>query len=99
MSHDSLGMLVLGLMAAATLLTRTAGYWLGRRLRESARADRVLQLLPCAVLGAIVAPSATSGDTARLLGTLAAAALYLATQRTLVAIGGGAVLTAALRLA
>jgi uncharacterized membrane protein len=98
MSYDSLAALVLGLMAAVTLLTRTAGYWLGQRLRDSARAGRVLQLLPCAVLGAIVAPSATSGDAARLLGTLAAAALYLATHRTLVAIAGGAVLTAALRL-
>lgn len=98
MSQDSLGALVLGLMAAATLLTRTAGYWLGQRLRDSAPAGRLLQLLPCSVLGAIIAPSAISGDAARLLGTLAAAALYLATRRALVAIFGGAVLTAALRL-
>ena len=97
MSQDSLGILVLGLVAAVTLLTRTAGYWLGQRLHASAGAARILELLPCSVLGAIIAPSAISGDIARLIGTLAAAALYLATRRTLLAIFGGVVLTAALR--
>ena len=98
MSQDNLGTLVMGLIAALTLLTRTAGYWLGQRLRASAGAARILELLPCSVLGAIIAPSAISGDVARLLGTLAAAALSLATRRTLLAIFGGVALTAALRL-
>src|SRR5687768_10102464 len=98
MPQDSLGFLLIGLIAAVTLLTRTAGYWLGQRLRASAGAARVLELLPCSVLGAIIAPSAISGDPARLLGTLAAAALYLITRRTLMAICGGVILTAVLRL-
>lgn len=97
MSQDSLGILALGLIATVTLLTRTTGYWLGQWLRDSAAAARVLEILPCSVLGAIIAPSAISGDVARLLGTLAAAAIYLATRRTLLAIFGGAILTAAFR--
>jgi len=84
-----LGILVL---TVATYLTRIAGYFVGSRVRPDSVAARVLDVLPGAALSGVLALSLVKLTPAGQLAVLAAAAVFLLSRHTLLAIGTGLVI-------
>ncbi|SLN53344.1 AzlD family protein [Oceanibacterium hippocampi] len=57
-------------MAALTYLTRTAGYWVARRLDLGGRIGMGLRAMPGAVLISLVAPTALAAGVAEAAASL-----------------------------
>ncbi len=83
-------------MAAATYVTRLAGYWLVRRIKLEGRVAAALEAVPGAILIALVAPTVLATGPAESLAALVTIILAIRLP-TLVAVVGGVAAVALLR--
>ncbi|MEP9349735.1 AzlD domain-containing protein [Xanthobacter sp. KR7-225] len=90
-------LLAIGVMAAATIFNRTAGFFLMRLVPVTPRVRRVLDALPGAVLVALLVPSAVKGDAAMLSGLAAALAVAKLTRSDFLAVIAAMAVAAAIR--
>ena len=74
-------------MAAATLMTRIAGYWLMGHIPMTRRVRRGLQILPGAIMAAIVVPIVAKAGPVALLAVMVAAGSMMVRRNEFVAVG------------
>ena len=74
-------------MAAATLMTRLAGYWLMGHIPMTRRVRRGLEILPGAIMAAIVVPIVAKAGPVALLAILVAAGSMMVRRNEFVAVG------------
>ena len=98
--------ITIGLLALATVLSRSAFFLLGHAVKLPARVQHALRYAPAAAMAAIVAPDLMlaggslnlSWANPRLLAALGATVFFLATKHLLGTIVVGMLLFTALRL-
>jgi len=85
--------LTIGLMAAATIITRLGGLWLMGKVKMSPFVERWFKNLPGALLTAIVAPTILSGGLAEQIAAVVVVLTMIKTKSLLLAmsVGVGAV--------
>jgi len=88
------GLILIGLMALVTLVTRFGGVWIMSFIPISPRVESFINAMSGSVLIAILVPVAVEGDLAARLALLATAVVMLATKKPMPAIAAG-ILTAA----
>lgn len=91
------GLILIGLMALVTLVTRFGGVWIMSFIPINRRVESFINAMSGSVLIAILVPVAVEGDLAARLALLATAAVMLATKRTMPAIAAGIVTAAGWR--
>ena len=74
-------------MAAATLMTRVAGYWLMGHIPMTRRVRRGLEILPGAIMAAIVVPIVAKAGPVALLAVMVAAGSMMVRRNEFVAVG------------
>ena len=74
-------------MAAATLTTRLAGYWLMGHIPMTRRVRRGLEILPGAIMAAIVVPIVAKAGPVALLAVMVAAGSMMVRRNEFVAVG------------
>lgn len=84
-------------MALVTYATRIGGLWIVSLASTTPRLSRILQHLATGVLTALVVSGLRTGETAVCLAALGAILLMHRTGNMLAAIGGAAVVAAAVR--
>lgn len=89
----------IGVMALVTYATRIAGIYLVALLPTFRSFERIAHIASGSVLAAIIGAALTTGDPGRTMGIAGAALLMLWLRRPFVAMGGGTLLTIAIRLA
>lgn len=89
----------IGVMALVTYATRIAGIYLVAVLPAFRSFDRIAHIASGSVLAAIIGAALATGDSGRSVGIVGAALLTLRLRRPFVAMGSGAFLTIAFRLA
>jgi uncharacterized membrane protein len=94
---DSRVLLVIGLMAVGTYLTRAAGLFLATRLKLTGRGETFLQALPGSILAAIVAPAVFAQGAAEVVAAAATAVVAIRTGRLPLAMATGVAVVFAMR--
>jgi uncharacterized membrane protein len=74
-------------MAAATLMTRVAGYWLMGHIPMTRRVRRGLEILPGAIMAAIVVPIVAKAGPVALLAVVVAAGSMMVRRNEFIAVG------------
>jgi uncharacterized membrane protein len=74
-------------MAAATLMTRVAGYWLMGHIPMTRRVRRGLEILPGAIMAAIVVPIVAKAGPVALLAVMVAAGSMMVRRNEFIAVG------------
>ena len=74
-------------MAAATLMTRLAGYWLMGHIPMTRRVRRCLEILPGAIMAAIVVPIVAKAGPVALLAVMVAAGSMMVRRNEFIAVG------------
>ena len=74
-------------MAVATLMTRVAGFWLMGHIPMTRRVRRGLEILPGAIMAAIVVPIAAKAGPVALLAIMVAAGSMMVRRNEFVAVG------------
>jgi uncharacterized membrane protein len=74
-------------MAAATLLTRVAGYWLMGHIPLTRRVRRCLEILPGAIMAATVVPIVAKAGPVALLAVIVAGASMMVRRNEFIAVG------------
>src|SRR3954453_13242089 len=74
-------------MAAATLLTRIAGYWLMGHIPLARRVRRCLEILPGAIMAATVVPIVAKAGPVALLAVIVAGVSMMARRNEFIAVG------------
>ena len=74
-------------MAAATLMTRLAGYWLMGHIPMTRRVRRGLEILPGAIMAAIVVPIVAKAGPVALLAVMVAAGSMMVRRNEFLAVG------------
>jgi uncharacterized membrane protein len=77
MSIDPMTLIAITGMAAATYLTRLAGFYLLNGVEVKGRLKAALDALPPAILMAVIAPTITSGWREALAAAITAAAAFM----------------------
>lgn len=85
-------------MAAATYLTRWAGYWLMAHVPLTRRVRRMLEVLPGAIMAATVVPLVAKAGLAALLAVMVALAAMIIRRNEFLAVGLGLATAALARL-
>jgi uncharacterized membrane protein len=98
MTLDPITLAAIAAMAAATYLTRIAGYWLVRRFTLAGRPAAALEAVPGAVLVALIAPTVLATGPAES-GAALVTILIARRGAMLPAVVGGVAAAALLRLA
>ena len=101
MSADASELAILGLiiaMALVTLATRWGGVFIMGFIPIGARVRRFIQAMSGSVLVALIAPLAVEGDAGARAALACTAVLMLVFRRPLLAIGGGMLAAAVVRL-
>jgi branched chain amino acid efflux pump len=91
--------LAIAAMAAATYLTRWAGYWLMAHIPLTRRVRRMLEVLPGAIMAATVVPLVAKAGLAALLAVLVALGAMIVRRNEFLAVGLGLATAALARLA
>lgn len=97
MSVDPGVLLAIGVMSAATIFNRTAGFFLMRLVPVTPRVRRVMDALPGAVLVALIAPNLITGDKGMIAGLVAALVTAKLTRSDFLAVVAGMGTAAAIR--
>jgi uncharacterized membrane protein len=84
-------------MAAATLATRFAGYWLMGHIPMTRRVRRCLEILPGAIMAAIVVPIVAKVGVVALFAIIVAMVSMILRRNEFVAVGFALVTAALLR--
>jgi uncharacterized membrane protein len=74
-------------MAAATLTTRFAGYWLMGHIPMTRRVRRCLEILPGAIMAAAIVPIVAKVGPSALIGVVVAAASMMVKRNEFLAVG------------
>jgi len=74
-------------MAAATLLTRVAGYWLMGHIPMTRRVRRCLEILPGAIMAATIVPIVAKVGAVALLAVIVAAGSMMVRRNEFIAVG------------
>jgi uncharacterized membrane protein len=74
-------------MAAATLTTRFAGYWLMGHIPMTRRVRRCLEILPGAIMAATIVPIVAKVGTAALIAVIVAAVSMIVKRNEFLAVG------------
>jgi uncharacterized membrane protein len=74
-------------MAAATLATRFAGYWLMGHIPMTRRVRRCLEILPGAIMAAAIVPIVAKVGPAALVGVIVAAVSMIVKRNEFIAVG------------
>ena len=74
-------------MAAATLLTRVAGYWLMGHIPMTRRVRRCLEILPGAIMAATIVPIVAKAGAVALLAVIVAAGSMMVRRNEFIAVG------------
>ena len=74
-------------MAAATLMTRFAGYWLMGHIPMTRRVRRSLEILPGAIMAATIVPIVAKLGPVALIAVLVAAGSMMVRRNEFVAVG------------
>lgn len=91
------GLILIGLMALVTLVTRYGGVWIMSFIPINARVESFINAMSGSVLIAILVPVAVEGDSGARLALVATAVVMLAVQRTMPAIAAGLLVAAGWR--
>lgn len=90
-------LLVIGLMAIVTLMTRWGGVFVMSFVTINERVKRFIQAMSASVLIAVVTPIALTGDNASRVALFLTAVVMLWTKKTLLAIAVGVTSAGVLR--
>jgi uncharacterized membrane protein len=74
-------------MAAATLTTRFAGYWLMGHIPMTRRVRRCLEILPGAIMAAAIVPIVAKVGPSALAGVIVAALSMIVKRNEFIAVG------------
>ena len=74
-------------MAAATLLTRVAGYWLMGHIPMTRRVRRCLEILPGAIMAATIVPIVAKVGAVALIAVIVAAGSMMVRRNEFIAVG------------
>ena len=74
-------------MAAATLLTRVAGYWLMGHIPLTRRVRRSLEVLPGAIMAATIVPIVGKVGPVALIAVIVAAGSMMVRRNEFIAVG------------
>ena len=74
-------------MAAATLMTRMAGYWLMGHIPLTRRVRRSLEVLPGAIMAATIVPIVAKVGPVALLAVIVAAGSMMLRRNEFIAVG------------
>jgi uncharacterized membrane protein len=74
-------------MAAATLMTRMAGYWLMGHIPLTRRVRRSLEVLPGAIMAATIVPIVAKVGPVALLAVIVAAGSMMIRRNEFIAVG------------
>ena len=74
-------------MAAATLLTRVAGYWLMGHIPMTRRVRRCLEILPGAIMAATIVPIVAKVGPVALIAVIVAAGSMMVRRNEFIAVG------------
>ena len=74
-------------MAAATLLTRVAGYWLMGHIPLTRRVRRSLEVLPGAIMAASIVPIVAKVGAVALIAVIVAAGSMMVRRNEFIAVG------------
>jgi uncharacterized membrane protein len=88
---------IVAVMAAASYMTRIAGFFLMRFVAVTPRVEIWLKALPLAIMGAILGPIVANGGVAEYAGFAATIAVYLWRRNDIVAAFAGMAVVAACR--
>lgn len=91
--------LAIAVMAATTMLTRVAGYWMMGRVTLTPRIRRMLNALPGSVVAALVVPVMVKEGWAAVVAMTVVALLMLRLRNEFLALACGIAVAAALRAA
>jgi len=89
--------IIVAVMAAASYLTRIAGFFMMRFVAVTPRVETWLKALPLAIMGAILGPIAAHGGPAEYAGFAATIAVYYWRRNDIVAAFAGMAVVAACR--
>lgn len=96
LAHGAL--IAIAAMAAATYLTRWAGYWLMAHVALTRRVRRMLEVLPGAIMAATVVPLVAKAGVAALLAVMVALVAMIIRRNEFLAVGLGLAAAALARL-
>lgn len=85
LTHGSL--IAILAMAAATLATRFAGYWLMGHIPMTRRVRRCLEILPGAIMAAAIVPIVAKVGPPALAGVIVAALSMIVKRNEFIAVG------------
>jgi uncharacterized membrane protein len=89
--------ILVAVMAAASYMTRIAGFFLMRFVAVTPRVEIWLKALPLAIMGSILGPIAAHGGPAEYAGFAATIAVYFWRRNDIVAAFAGMAVVAACR--
>ena len=95
----ALGVLAIIAMAVATVLMRTAGFWLMAYIPLTPRIRRMLEALPGSIVAAIVLPVVVKNGAVAVLAVVAAAAVMILRRNQVLAVAAGVTVAALVRYA
>jgi uncharacterized membrane protein len=95
LSHSAL--VLIGAMAAVTVFTRLAGFWMMGRVTLTPRVTRMLEALPGSVVAALIMPVIVKEGVSAAIAMVAVAFLMIWRRNEFLALACGIVVVAGLR--